>query len=218
MVSPPADRRVYLFTVWPQWDEGGSFRIWKSPSAFARWVPGVTLQTAQAALGASEDAGVLLAGQTEEFLVAVRDLAPHDWLTGTFEERRSQLLSLGIEGLEHLPDGVLKVIDNRAGGSPDIALRFAVAARGFDGVALRPQQSKGDPWYFQVRHPRFSQVVAYAHPRPGEMRVEYRLPGSHDTYGQAVARDQFYGIVLTVRDDEGLKLAVGLLSDALTVS
>ena len=129
MVSPPADRRIYLFTVWPQWDEGGSFRIWKSPSALARWVPGVTLQAAQAALGASEDPGVLLAGQTEVFLAAVRDLVPDDWLTGTFDERRSQLLNLEIDGLEQVPDGVLKVIDNRAGGSPDIALKFAAVAR-----------------------------------------------------------------------------------------
>jgi len=218
MVSPPADRRIYLFTVWPQWDEGGSFRIWKSPSALARWVPGVTLQGAQAALGASEDAGVLPAGQTEQFLAAIRDLVPHDWMTGTFDERRSRLFSLGIEGLENLPDGVLKVIDNRAGGSPEIALKFAAAARARDGVTLRPQQSKSDPWYFQVRHPRFSQVVAYAHPRPGEIRVEYRLPGSHDTYGQAVARDNYYGIVLTARDEEGLKAAEQLLTDALAAS
>lgn len=74
MVSPPADKRVMLFTVWPQWDEGGSFRIWKSPKAFARWVPGATIEAAQAALGESEDAGVLLAYDTEALLKAVRNL------------------------------------------------------------------------------------------------------------------------------------------------
>ncbi|HEY5484455.1 MAG TPA: DUF262 domain-containing protein, partial [Propionibacteriaceae bacterium] len=30
MVSPPRDKRVMLFTVWPQSLEGGSFRIWRS--------------------------------------------------------------------------------------------------------------------------------------------------------------------------------------------
>jgi hypothetical protein len=215
MVSPLADRRVYLFTVWPQWDEGGSFRIWKSPAAFARWIPGVTLQTAHTVLGLSEDAGVLLAGQTEGFLAAVRDLVPHDWLRSTFDERRSVLMSMGIDGLEHVPDAVLRLIDHRAGGSPEMALRFAAAARATDGVALRPQESKGDPWYFQIRHPRFSPVVAYAYPRHGEVRVEYRLPASHDTYGRALTRDNSYGIVMTARDDEGLAVAVHLLRDAL---
>jgi hypothetical protein len=215
MVAPPADKRMYLFTVWPQWDEGGSFKIWKSPSQFAKWVPGVTLDAAHAALGASEDPGVLLPGDVDAMLATVRDLVPHDWATGRFDERRAALLGLGIEGLDLVPDSVLRLIDNRAGGRPEIALRFAVASRGLDGVTLRPQQSKDEPWYFQVRHPKFGQVVAYAHPRPGEIRIEFRLPGTHDTHGMAVARDSFYGIVLTARDEEGLDVAHQLLRDAL---
>jgi hypothetical protein len=84
-----------------------------------------------------------------------------------------------------------------------------------DGVILRPQQSKGDPWYFQVRHPKFTQVVAYVHPRPGEVRLEYLLPGTHETLGLATTRDGPYGIVLTVRDDVALQTAVRLLEGAL---
>lgn len=216
MVSPPADKRMYLFTVWPQWEEGGSFRIWKSPTAFAKWIPGVTLEAAQAALGSSEEAGVLLAGDAEALLEAITDLVPIDWAPPSFEERRTELMSLGIERLDQVPGQVLRLIDQRAGPSPDIALRFAAGTLGFDGVVLRPQQSKGDPWYFQVRHPKFSQVVAYAHPRPGEVRIEYRLPGTHDTYGIATARDNFYGIVLVAADEAAVQIAIQLLGDALS--
>ena len=215
MVSPPADKRVYLFTVWPQWDEGGSFRIWKSPEAFARWVPGVTLEAAQAALGASEEPGVLSSHDTEALLTAIRGLVPSAWAAPPFDDRQAELMKLGIEGLDRVPRDVLRLIDSRAAGSPEIALRFAAAALGLGEVALRPQQSKGEPWYFQVRHPKFGQVVAYVHPRPGEVRIEYRLPGDHDTYGLAVTRDSFYGVVLTAGDSDGLDVAVRLLRDAL---
>ena len=85
-------------------------------------------------------------------------------------------------------------------------------------MTLRPQQSKGEPWYFQVRHPKSDQVVAYVHPRPGEIRIEYRLPGTHDTHGMAVARENFYGIVLTVRDEEGLDVSLDLLREALSAT
>jgi hypothetical protein len=90
-----------------------------------------------------------------------------------------------------------------------------VGALGFDRAHLRAQQSKGDPWYFQVRHPKFSQVVAYAHPRPGEVRIEFRLAPTAETYGVGVARDNFYGVVLTARDDAGIEVALRLLADAL---
>lgn len=215
MVAPRADRRTYLYTVWPQANEGGSFRIWKSPAAFARWVPGVTAEAAGAALGASEEPGVLLAADVEALLEAVRGLMPTYWLTGSFEERRVELLRLGIEGLDRVPEGVLRTIDTRSGGNPELALRFASAALEIQGVLLRPQQSKEDPWYFQVRHPRFTQVVAYTHPRPGELRIEYRLPRTHETYGLATGRDNFYGIVLTAQNEVGLGVALRLLRDAV---
>lgn len=218
MVSPPADKQMYLFTVWPQWEEGGSFRIWKSPTAFAKWIPGVTLDAAQAALGSSEEAGVLLAGDTEALLDAIKGLVPPDWAPPSFEERRTELMRLGIESLDQVPGQILRLIDHRAAPSPEVALRFAAGVLGLDGAVLRPQQSKGDPWYFQVRHPKFSQVVAYAHPRPGEIRIEYRLPGTHDTYGVAAARDNFYGIVLVARDENAVQVALRLLDDALSAS
>ena len=213
MFAPPGDRRMFLFTVWPQWESGGSFRVWKSPSAFARWLPGVSPETAQSVLGTSEGAGVLLASETDVFLAAIRDLTSQ--LRASAEERREALLGLGVDGLEAVPEGVLRLIDQRAGGMPEMPLRFAAIAAALEGVFLRPQQSKYEPWYFQVRHPRFRQVVAYTHPRPGEVRIEYRLPGSHDTYGLATGRDSFHGIVLTARSGDDLDVAARLLRDAL---
>lgn len=218
MVSPPADKRMYLFTVWPQWDEGGSFKLWKSPAAFARWIPDVTLEAAQAALGVSEEAGVLIPRHTEAFLDRIASLTPHEWATTSFDARRAQIIAMGIPNLDSAPGSVLRLIDHRAGPQPEIALQFLGAALGLDGVTVRPQQSKDDPWYFQVRHPTFSQVVAYAHPRPGEVRIEFRLPGSHDTYEMATARGSFHGIVLTARDEAGVRVAARLLEDALAVT
>ena len=215
MVSPPADKRVFLFTVWPQWDEGGSFKLWKSPSAFAKLIPGVSLEAAQAALGASEDPGVLLAHDTLPLLEAIRSLVPEAWATPSYDDRRGELVALGIPNMDRAPGSVLRLIDHRAGGSPEIALLFAGRAMDFDGVVLRPQQSKGEPWYFQVRHPRYSQVVAYCHPRPGEIRVELRLPAEHATYQLGVTRDGPYGVVVTARNADEVQTALRLLGDAI---
>ena len=216
MVSPPADRRVNLFALWPQWDDGGSFRIVKSPAAFAKWIPDVSLEAAQAALGSSEEPGVLLAHDTEALLAAVRGLVPAGWAGDSFDERRAEILAMGIPNLDRAPGDVVRLIDNRAGGSPELALRFAGLALGHPGALLRAQQSRDAPWYFQVRHPRFSQVVVYAWPRPGEVRLEYRLAGTSDTYGIAAAREgNPYGVTLTAKDDAGLEVADRLLADAL---
>lgn len=214
MVAPPADRRVYLFTVWPQEDEGGSFRIWKSPAAFAKWLPGVTPDQARETLGASEEAGVLLASDVQTFIAALRGLVTPPG-EDAFEVRRAAYLAMDIPRIDEVPGTVVRLIDHRAAGSPDIALEFAGSALNCEGVTLRPQDSKTEPSYFQVRHHRFGQVVAYAHPRPGEIRVEFRLPRTHETYGVATARDNFYGIVFTATNDAGLKTAMRLLKDAL---
>ena len=215
MVSPPADRRFYLFTVWPQWDHGGSFKLWKSPAAFAKWLPGVELDAARAALGGSEDAGVLLAHDTDAFVGLLRRLVPVRELSQKLVDQRDHLVALGVAGADKVPHDVLRVIDLRAPGAPDLALRFAAGAIGLDGAFLRSQQGKGDPWYFQVRHPAISQVVAYVNVRPSDLRIEYRLPGTHETYGVGVAREQGYGIVVKLEDEADLETALRLLADAL---
>lgn len=215
MVSPPTDRRFYLFTVWPQWDDGGSFKIWKSPAAFARWLPGVELETARAALGASEEAGVLLAHDTDAFLDVLRRLVPVKELSAELLDHRDHLADLGVAGVDRIPADVLRVIDLRAPSSPDLALRFAAGALEIHGAFLRPQWGKGDPWYFQVRHPGIPQVVAYVNVRPADLRIEYRLPSTHETYGVGVAREQGYGIVVRLGDEADLDAALRLLRDAL---
>jgi hypothetical protein len=214
MVSPPADRRVMLFTVWPQADEGGSFRIWKSPVAFARYVPGVALEAAREALGSSEAPGTLRGTDVDQFLKAVRQLLP----AGEMPQVSDDAIDPDARSVDALgpPAGVVRLIVMRASTSTaPCALRFAEEALALDGVQLRVQQSKGDPWYFQVRHRRFSQVVAYVHPRPSELYIQYRLSSSNETYGVAQARDNFYGIVLKVLELEDLPVALLLLRDAL---
>jgi hypothetical protein len=85
-----------------------------------------------------------------------------------------------------------------------------------EGVELRAQKSIHSPWYFQVRHPRFKQVVAYVHPRPDEVHIDYRLPSTSETYGVAQARENFYGIVLKVTSPTELEIGATLLDDALS--
>ena len=73
MVSPPRDKRVMLFTVWPQSLDGGSFRIWRSAKAFADYIPGVTEDAARAALGVDNE-GTLLRAEVDGFLDGLSQL------------------------------------------------------------------------------------------------------------------------------------------------
>jgi hypothetical protein len=121
-----------------------------------------------------------------------------------------------IDASAVLPGPVAGLIENRASSwIRPLAERFAVEAISFEGVELRAQQSKGDPSYFQVRHPGFGQVVAYVHPRQAELHIEYRLPADHERYSAAQRRDNVYGIVMKVRQSADLPIAVRLLRDAL---
>jgi hypothetical protein len=96
-----------------------------------------------------------------------------------------------------------------------LAERFGIEAINIEGVELRAQQSKVDPYYFQVRHIDFGQVVAYVHPRQAELHIEYRLTSDHETYGAAQRRDNSYGVVMKVRQSADLPIAIRLLRDAL---
>ena len=51
MITTPADRRVMLFTVWPQADEPHTFVIWRAPGVLVKLWPGVSPQAAERALG-----------------------------------------------------------------------------------------------------------------------------------------------------------------------
>jgi hypothetical protein len=72
MVAPPRDKRVMLFTLWPQDLGGGSFRIWRSSKAFADHVPGVTAEAARA-LG-EDNEGSLSRAEVPDFLDRLGDL------------------------------------------------------------------------------------------------------------------------------------------------
>lgn len=210
LLAPPADRRVMLVAVWPQSDFGGSFRIIKSPSAFARYIPGVHPDAARAALGASEEAGVLHGSDTEHLLAAIRTLIPEplEPPAGVPEEP---------EAPGRVPDSVRALIRLRAAPSGiELAEAFAEAAARIPGTHLRVQRSKaGEPWYFRIRHDRSSSAIAYIHPRPHELYVEYRLPRSHPTYDFATSRDGPYGIVAQPRSRDDLPVVMRLLNDTI---
>jgi hypothetical protein len=120
------------------------------------------------------------------------------------------------EELGSLSPAITDLIEARASGwIRPLAGKFAVEASAIEGVELRVQQSKGDPWYFQVRHSRFPHVVAYVHPRQTELHIDYRLASDHDLYGLGQQQSGAYGIGLKVRQSADLGVAIRLLSDAL---
>lgn len=120
------------------------------------------------------------------------------------------------ELLARLPGPITDVINLRASAwIRPLAQRFALEASELARVELRIQQSKGDPWYFQVRHARLPHVIAYVNPRPTELHIEYRLRSEHDTYGVAQRSDGAYGIVMKVRQSADLSVAIRLLREAL---
>ncbi len=115
-----------------------------------------------------------------------------------------------------IPEALSRLVEMRASpGIASLTYRFAQEAIAREGVELRVQQSKGDPYYFQVRHPRFGQVVAYVHPRPAELHIEFRLPSETFAPEPATHREHLYGIVLKVRQLSDLELATRLLGEAL---
>jgi hypothetical protein len=82
LVAPPRDKRVMLFTVWPQSLEGGSFRIWRSAKAFADNIPGVTEDAARAALG-EDGEGMLPRVGVADFLDHLSQLLANSGLAPT---------------------------------------------------------------------------------------------------------------------------------------
>lgn len=115
-----------------------------------------------------------------------------------------------------VPFNILAFIRQRSSGPVEaVAVEFAERLAAVDGLELRPQSSKGEPWYFQVRSPKFKQVLAYVNVSPASVRIDYRLPKDHDTGGRALARDNFYGVSLRITDASELEFAMKLIEDAL---
>lgn len=95
-----------------------------------------------------------------------------------------------------------------------LAKAIASAALSWSDVELRVQKSRNEPTYFQVRTPKFRQVMAYVNLYPDYLRVDYRLAQDHQTYGIAESRDGFYGISLKVSQQADVATVVQLLRDA----
>jgi len=118
-----------------------------------------------------------------------------------------------------IPPDVEILIQNRASAwSAPLARRFAEEALAMPGIELRVQNSKLDPWYFQVRHEGMKYAAAYAHPRQGELHIEFALPQDHAAPAIAIRRDNSYGIALKVRQSSELPVAMQLLREAVVPS
>lgn len=116
-----------------------------------------------------------------------------------------------------VPFNVLAFIRSRTEGAfRDVVLDFAERLMAVEGIELRPQNSKNQPWYFQIRSPRFRQVLAYANVSASSVRIDYRLPQDHDTGGRAMARDNFYGISYRVTERGDIDYAMQLVSEAMS--
>ena len=119
-------------------------------------------------------------------------------------------------GRDMVPSEISDFIRQRAPGQMgNVALAFAARLVAHGGLELRTQKSKNEPTYFQVRTPRFAQVLAYVNVSPAQVVADYRLPKEHPTAGKAVARDNFYGIRLRLDDLSELDFAMRLIEDAL---
>ena len=120
---------------------------------------------------------------------------------------------------ERIPVEVLEFLRGRAPGSGgDLAVAFARAAVSRPSVELRVQKSKNQPTYFQVRSEQRRHVVAYVTPATTDVRIDYRLPRDHATYGKALIRaDVAYGIQLLLRHESDIEVASQLLDDALAI-
>jgi hypothetical protein len=115
-----------------------------------------------------------------------------------------------------IPFNIIAFIRRRASGPTEAAamdLARRLVAR--EDLELRPQNSKHEPWYFQVRSPRFRQVLAYVNVSASSIRIDYRLPADHDTDGKAAARSGMHGISYTIEGSSDVDFAMKLIEDAL---
>jgi hypothetical protein len=112
---------------------------------------------------------------------------------------------------------VRDLIERRATERPDLAIGFAEQAVSREGVHLRAQESKNEATYFQVRSSTLPYVVAYANVFARELKVDFRLPDTHEPYGVAKPRPgNAYGLGVILRDQGQMGAVLQLLDDALS--
>lgn len=125
----------------------------------------------------------------------------------------------GGVGETGVPEDIVRFIRGRSSGVVGItALELAGRLVTYGGLELRMQKSKAEPWYFQVRSPKFRQVLAYVNVAPNVIKIDYRLPREHATAAPVIRRDNFYGISLKISDQDGLPAVMNLIEDALARS
>jgi hypothetical protein len=116
-----------------------------------------------------------------------------------------------------IPFNIVALLRRRASGEmEEIAIKFTERLATREDLELRPQNSQREAWYFQVRSPRFRQVLAYVNVFGDSLRLDIRLPPDHDTGGRAKSRNGLYGISYIVANHGDAEFAEKLIDDALS--
>jgi hypothetical protein len=113
-----------------------------------------------------------------------------------------------------VPQTVLDIIERRSGSAfvRELATAFAEQALRRD-VDLVPHSGSA-PRYFRVVFG--GRTVAYVHPRATAVRVDYRLPGDHWSYGWGFGQDNPRGqIGLDIGGQTAFEVGMTLLDDSI---
>lgn len=171
-ICPPRDKRIALFSVWPN-SEGGSFRLWRSPKAFADFIPGVDADAVRDALG--QEWGSLPASDVPGFLDRLADVLVGAKLVVDSSEWNWERYETDL----HVPPDRLAIAKALAAGlqsaaaavDPSWTIVFrkgylALQRPGWSNVAVI------DPHYysttkFSVRVPDVPSVLGLESPYPG---------------------------------------------------
>lgn len=113
-----------------------------------------------------------------------------------------------------LPSWVIELADGTTSAlTRPLLVEFVHSVLSDGDVELRRPKSE-TPYYLQIRSPKIKQVIAYVAPSRTHLRIEFRLPAEHNTYGRAEALHGGYGIRLLVRERSDIALALQLTKDA----
>ncbi len=111
-----------------------------------------------------------------------------------------------------VPAPVLDVIRSRSGTALVESIARALAEQATRLPVELVPHAGATPTYFRIT--LGGQTLAYVRPRPGEVRVEYRLPHDHWAYGSGFGRDSIYGIGLRIDGQTSFEVGLRLLADA----
>ena len=122
----------------------------------------------------------------------------------------------GRAGARPIPFNVLAFIRGRATGQFEaVATELAERLMAVEELELRPQNSKGEPWYFQVRSPRFRQVLAYVNVSPQAYASTIACRKDHDTVRSCPRSRQLLRHLVSAHRHHQLDFAMKLVMDAI---